>query len=250
MKYLLLAVAALITMTGCAVNPNISDKTSGTAFVYKPGEPVGGGPKFPVKVAVLSFKDGTEDFTRRGNIFDAESLTFNMAKSGIAGIITALTPELWAKAFADDMAAAGSFRAVRFVYSQTELSDEEFYFKGTLEKAYAPGGWTRPGQYVLWLQAVRKSDSRPVWEKTITRERLSRKSDFDTCGTKIQCMADRSHEAMNLVMQDMFAEAREDFMATQGFAPRGRAGLDSATAVTPLDPESVDETIEGILKGK
>lgn len=240
----------LISLTGCAVNTNVSDNKSYTTFIYKPGGAVVGGPRFPVKVAVFPFKDGTEDFTKRGSMFDPESLTFNVARSGIFGIISPLTPELWAKAFADEMAASGSFREVRFIYSPTELSDEEFYIEGTLEKAYAAGGFTKPSEYVLSLQAVRRSDNRRAWQKKVTRELLTRKSDFDMCGTKLQCMAERSHEGMNLLMQDMFAEARADFMATQGFVQRGRAELDSATTVTPLNPESVDETIESILHGK
>jgi hypothetical protein len=249
MKHLLLLVAIVALTTGCAIIPSTSDIT----FHYKPNKIMVGGPTVPVRVAVLPFKDGTENFTILGSMFDAESLTFNLAKSGIAGIITPLTPEMWAKALADDMAASGSFRAVRFIYSPTELSGEDFYIEGKLEKAYAAGGFTKPSEYVLWLQAVRRSDNRPAWEKRVTRELLTRKSDFDPCGTNIHCMADRSHEGMNLVMQGMFAEARADFMASQGFTPGGIAVLDTqeeGSNAPPLDQESVDETIEKILKGK
>lgn len=250
LKQFLGALLLLLSMTGCAVNSNVADNKPYTMFTYKPGGPVVNGPRFPVKVAVLPFKDGTEDFTKRGSMFDPESLTFNVARSGIFGIISPLTPELWAKAFADEMAASGSFRAVRFIYSPTELSDEELYIEGTLEKAYAAGGFTKPSQYVLWLQAIRRSDNRNAWQKKVSRELLTRKSDFDPCGTNIQCMAERSHEGMNRLMQDMFAEARTDFIATQGFTEKGRAELDPANTATPLDPESIDETIEMILKGK
>lgn len=253
MKRFLVVALALFSLTGCAVNTNVSDNKSYTTFIYKPGGAVVGGPRLPVKVAVLPFKDSTEDFTKRGSMFDAESLTFNVARSGIFGIISPLTPELWAKAFADDMAASGSFRAIRFIYSPTELSDEEFYIEGTLEKAYAAGGFTKPSEYVLLLQAVRRSDNRIAWQKRVTREFLARKTDFDVCGTKIKCMAERSHEAMNLVMQGMFAEARKDFIAMQGFAPDGSAGLDPLTgeaSAPPQSTDSVDEIIEMILNKK
>ncbi|MGZ8474273.1 MAG: hypothetical protein ACXWWY_12360 [Candidatus Deferrimicrobiaceae bacterium] len=252
MKRILIAAASLVLLTGCVSNTNLAGKASGTAFVYKPNAPAGGGQKLPVKVAVLPFKDGTEDFTKRGSVFDAENLKINLAKTGIAGIITALPPERWAKAFADDMVASGAFRAVRFLYSPSELVDEDFYIEGTLEKAYAAGGWTRPSEYVLGFRAVRRSDKKPAWEIKVTRELLSRKSDFDGCGASMQCMADRSHAAMNLVMQGMFAEARMDFAAALGYASGDRAGRDAVGEGTsaPRDTESTEQTIDRILKEK
>lgn len=252
MKTLLVAAVVLMSMAGCVSNRNMDGKASGTTFVYKPNAPAEGGQKLPVKMAVLPFKDGTEDFTKRGSVFDAESLRFNLAKTGIAGIITPVTPELWAKAFADDMAASGAFRAVRFLYSPSELVDEDFYIEGTLEKAYAAGGWTRPSEYVLGLRAVRRTDKKPAWEKNVTRELLSRKSDFDGCGASMRCMADRSHAAMNLVMQGMFAEAREDFVTTLGYPSADRTGRDAVPGgtSTPRDTESLEQTIDRILKEK
>ena len=77
-----------------------------------------------MNIAVLPFKDGTEDFTKRGSTWNPEYLVYNLAKAGVYGQITALTPEFWAKASADDMAASGAFRAVRFIYSPTESTDE------------------------------------------------------------------------------------------------------------------------------
>jgi hypothetical protein len=243
MKRVLIATMVLALAAGCGGN---------SMFVYKPGGPSAGGPKLPVKVAVLPFKDGTEDFTKQGSVFDAENLRINLAKTGIAGIITALPPELWAKAFTDDMAASGAFRTVRFIYSPSELVDEEFYIEGTLEKAYAAGGWTRPSEYILGLRAVRRSDKKPAWEKKVARELMSRKSDFDGCGASMQCMADRSHAAMNLMMQGMFAEARTDLMAALSYPSGDRAGRDAAGEGTsmPRDTESLEQTIDRILKEK
>ena len=263
MKRILIAAVSLVILAGCVSTRNLDGKASATTFVYKPNEPAEGGQKLPVKVAVLPFSDGTEDFTKQGSVFDPESLKFNLAKTGIAGIITAVTPELWAKAFADDMAASGAFRAARFIYSPSELVDEEFYIEGTLEKSYAAGGWTRPSEYALGLRAVRRSDNKPVWEKKVTRELMARKSDFDGCGTNMQCMADRSHAGMNLMMQGMFSEARTDFMAVLGYPSGDRAGEDSLPfdgreaarpgtsrpSATPAQ-ESTEQTIERILREK
>ena len=252
MKKLLVAAVALVLIAGCVSNRNLAGKASGTTFVYKPNAPASGVQKLPVTMAVLPFKDGTEDFTKQGSVFDPESLKFNLAKTGIAGIITPVTPEFWAKAFADDMAASGAFRAVRFIYSPSELVDEEFYIEGTLEKAYAAGGWTKPSEFVLGLRAVRRSDKKPAWEKNVTRELMARKSDFDGCGTNMQCMADRSHTGMNLLMQGMFAEARTDFMAGLGYPSNDRAGRDAVREGNsmPRDTESLEQMIDRILKEK
>src|SRR5512140_1499077 len=249
MKRILIAAVSLVILAGCVSTRNLDGKAPGTTFVYKPNSAASGGPKLPVKVAVLPFNDGTEDFTKQGSVFDPESLKFNLAKTGIAGIITAVTPELWGKAFADDMAVSGAFRAVRFIYSPSELVDEDFYIEGTLEKAYAAGGWTRPSEYVLGLRAVRRSDKKRAWEKKVTRELMSRKSDFDGCGASMRCMADRSHAAMNLTMQGMFEEARTDFMAALGYPSLDRAGRDAAGegTSTPQVPESPEEVIKRIL---
>ena len=245
----------LLLMAGCAVN---------STFVYKPGAPAAGGPKLPVKVAVLPFKDGTEDFTKRGGILAPETLYYNLAKAGISGTITALTPDLWAKAFSDDMAASGAFRAVRFVYSPTELTDEEFYIEGTVEKAYAAGAWDTPSEFALRLRALRRADNRLAWEKEVTRVWKTQRTLYDGCGKMgIQCMVDRGHANMNGVLRGIFAEAREDFVGTLASLSGSRAGEDGLPPAaspgearkdkgtsTPPAPESVEETIEKILKVK
>lgn len=112
MKHLLIVVVILGVMTGCA---------SGPGFVYTTSATAGNGSKLPVKVAVLPFKDATEDFTTQGSIFAPAGLTLNLVKAGIPGTAFALTPEVWAKSFADDLTASGNFQSVRFVYSLSEV---------------------------------------------------------------------------------------------------------------------------------
>ena len=102
-------------LAGCAANTN---------FVYKPNPPAAGAPKLPAKVAVLPFEDGTENFTKRGSTLSDGQ--YNLAKTGIPGVMTAMPPEFWGKSFADELAASGSFRSVRFVYSPSEIKDESF----------------------------------------------------------------------------------------------------------------------------
>ncbi|MDD5762607.1 MAG: hypothetical protein PHP88_08895, partial [bacterium] len=110
----------------------------------------------------------------------------------------------------------------------------------------------RPSEYVLGLRAVRRADKKPAWEKKVTRELKSRKSDFDGCGASMQCMADRSHAAMNLMMQGMFEEARTDLMAALGCPSGDRAVRDALGGgiSAPPAPESTEQTIDRILKEK
>ncbi|TRZ97202.1 MAG: hypothetical protein D4R80_07440 [Deltaproteobacteria bacterium] len=201
---LLFAILAL--MPGCGVN---------SMFVYKPSSPSAGDAKLPVKIAVLPFKDGTEDFTKRGSEWNPDTLMFNLVKGGIGGTITALTPDLWAKAFADDMAASGAFRAVRFVYSPSELVDEEFTIQGAVEKAYVVVTLLNLNEFALGLRAVRTADNRVVWEKEVARGWKIPPTVYDGCGrVQNQCRADRLHAELNRVMREMFAEARADLVAT------------------------------------
>ena len=248
-----LAAVVLAMMAGCGGN---------STFVYKPGGPAAEGMQVPVKVAVLPFKDGTEDFTKRGSVLAPETLYYNLAKAGIGGQITALTPDLWAKAFADDTAAAGVFRSVRFVYGPSELVDEDLYIEGTLEKATVSGAWVNPSEFALGLRAIRRADKKPVWEKEVSRVWKNTPATlYKGCGgMAIQCMVDRHHADANRVMREIFAEARADLMATIASRSGIRAGgkdprpapsaAGEATDSGTAKPESVEQTIDKILRGK
>jgi hypothetical protein len=242
-RYLLLLLGALVT-TGCATN---------SAFIYKPAAPVTDGLKLPISVAVFSFKDGTEDFTKRGSIFNPESLYYNLAKANIGGQVTSLTPDLWAKAFADDMASSGDFKSVRFVYGQSEIMDEDFYIEGTLKKATVTASWALPNEFALSLRALQRADKRLIWEKEVMYSGKNTPAMYDGCGaTSIQCMQDRNHADVNRVMLGLFVEARTDL--TRTLAPRyGKqtgANATSAGVPAPLPQESFDAEIERILKGQ
>jgi hypothetical protein len=244
----LLAILALTP--GCGVN---------ATFVYKPSSPSTGDAKLPVKIAVLPFKDGTEDFTKRGSEWAPDTLMFNLAKAGIGGTITALTPELWAKAFADEMAASGAFRAVRFIYSPSELQDEEFYIEGTLEKAYFAPSSEKPSEYALGLRALRRADNKAAGGgMNVTRERKIPRTLYDECGrVHNQCTVDRFHADTNRVMRDMFAEARESLVRTIGPPPGSGTRQEdflsppsaAGEAARPA-PESTEQTIDRILREK
>ena len=237
MKSLLVAAVVLMSMSGCAPN---------SQFVYKPGPSEAGGVKLPVKIAVLPFKDGTEDFTKRGSILNPEGLMYNTAKSGW------LPAELWAKTLADDMSSSGVYRAVRFLYDFSELRDEDFHIEGTLKKAYVPGvPAEKPTEYAFALRALRRTDKEPFWEKEVARSFLVPGNRYDGCGASVQCMVDRSHEDLNRVMREMFAEAREDLeKKLASVSGSGAGGAASGKAGSQPAGESVEQTIDKILKGK
>ncbi|MCR4310255.1 MAG: hypothetical protein NUW14_09630 [Deltaproteobacteria bacterium] len=240
----------LALMAGCSVN---------STFVYKPGDPAAGGAKLPMKVAVLPFKDGTEDFTDRGSVFISGG-QYNVAKAGIAAGMTALTPELWAKSFAEDLAASGSFRAARFIYSPSELADEDIFVEGTLTKAYVGKTFDNFNEFAVSLRALTRSDKRLVWEKEVTRRWKTPGNAYAGCGMGIQCSVDKFKAEYNKAMQGMFAEARADLVATLSGSQAGGGGLPvvggeparpgTSRPSAPPAPESTEQTIERILKGK
>jgi len=238
------AAMVLAMMTGCAVN---------STFVYKPAGPVTGVQKFPVNVAVLPFKDGTEDFKDRGSVFSGGQ--YNMAKVGYTTFMTALTPELWAKSFAEDLAVSGSFRSARFLYSPSELADEDFSVEGTVTKAYFGKRFEDGNEFAVSLRALAKSDKRVVWEKEISRAwKITSETIYEGCGKmSVQCPVDRHHADTNRVMREMFAEARADMVATLGSGPAaaspGEARQEKGTSAPPAQ-ESVEQTIERLLKEK
>jgi hypothetical protein len=245
MKRFLLGGLFLLLTAGCSYN---------STFVYKPSAFAAGGQKLPVKVAVVAFVDGTEDFTKRGSeLFDQKNTVYNLAKGGWGGVMTALTPELWAKALADELAASGPFGSVRFVYTPAEAADEEIRIEGIVEKASLSGTFVGPpNEFVLELRAFRRTDVHPVWEKKISRNWVinDRNTLYAGCGGDFdfQCAVYRHHADSNRVMQDIFAEARTDLVRTLA-SPGDRSGLSATSPETPSAGEAVDREIERILKG-
>ncbi len=215
MRRVLIAAMVLVLTAGCSVN---------STFVYKPGAPVAGGAKLPVKIAVLPFKDGTEDFTDRGSVFSSGQ--YNLAKAGITATITALTPELWAKSFAEELAVSGNFRSARFVYSPSELVDEDLFVEGTVNKAYAGKTFDDLNAFAISLRVLTRNDKRLVWEKEVAKEWKTPRDIYNGCGMGIQCSLDKFHAEYNKAMQEIFAAARADLVATLASLPGGRAGED------------------------
>jgi hypothetical protein len=238
MKRFLLGGLLLLLAAGCSTTPT---------FVYKPGPPEAGVARVPVKLAVLPFADGTEDFIRRGKVLEPETLRFNLAKSGIDGQINALTPAFFAKSFAEELAASGRFRSVRFLSTAAELVDEDYRIEGTVEKATVSGAWNQPNDFVLHFRAMRQVDQLPVWEKTVSRSYVNTAELYAGCSTfDRQCQFDRGQAQINELFRGIFLEARQDLLA---YLTRDRDDI-NARLDRQASPESVDKTIESILQGK
>ncbi|HEY5997232.1 MAG TPA: hypothetical protein VIU29_09425 [Candidatus Deferrimicrobiaceae bacterium] len=231
----------LLLSAGCSVNDR---------FVYKPTPIAADVERLPFGIAVLPFADGTEDFVRRGSVFEPESLFFNLAKGGIDGHITALTPELWAKSFAEELAASGRFRSVRFVYARSELADEEFRIDGVLEKMTAAAAFTRENEVAVLVRAVRASDDRAVWEARFERRWKTSPQLYDGCGALDKaCMNERGHASTNRLMQSILSEAGAA-LAAKLPTLAGRGESPPGTSSDPLPaPGSAESDIERILKG-
>lgn len=231
---------SLAMAAGCAVN---------SSFTYKPNTATPGGSKLAAKVAVLPFVDGTENFTKRGSALSDGK--YNLAKAGIAGSMDALTPELWGKSFADDLAASGSFQSARFVFAPSEVKDEGYSVDGTLKKVNFAATFDYANEILVSFRATRVSDRKVVWEKETGRVWKTPRNIYSGCSLGIQCMTDRMHGDWNKEMASIFAEARADLVGTlAGLSEGGAVGGAAPTAAGQPAGESVDRTIDRILKGK
>lgn len=234
--------ALFVSLAGCAT----------PRFVYSPATPANGAAQLQMKVAVLPFTDGTENFTTRGNAFGTAGMTINLVKAGFPGTTSALTAELWGKYCADDLRASGTFRQTRFIFTRSELLDEELIIDGTVEKAYAIGSWDRPIEIAISFRALRRADNRLVWEKRVTK--VWTPVIQQGCGLGTECIMEQRFADMNRAMRDIFSEARESLVGTLTHAAPPGAGesLPAAGdgAVPPLPQESVEQTIQQILRQK
>jgi hypothetical protein len=240
MARILVAAFGLLLIAGCSAGP---------MYVYKPSAPSSGGRKLPLKLAVLPFSDATEDFTQRGSLFQPENLAYNLAKTGIQGRIDALTPGYWAKAFAEETAASGDFRSVRFVYAESELSGEDYRIEGTVEKATIRGG-EKPNEFAVRFRAFRAAERAPLWEKSVSRSWKRTPAELVAeCGPgNIDCRVERHRRDLDQAMRDILTEARADLVRI--LAPRDGGDAQDGLPVSAPPPggESVDETIGNILK--
>jgi len=196
-----------------------------------------------MKAAVVAFEDGTEPFADRGSY--VSGYVFNLAKAGINGLalnagaafsVSPLPPELWAKSFAEDLRASGIFRSVAFVFTLSELSDEDLVVEGLLTKAYFHTKRNEPDEFALNLRARRAAGGSPVWEGEIRKTSAKPPGVVGILG---DYRIDRVHAYLSGVMQGMFAEARGEIVRAVA-AP-------ATTEPAPSLGDSPEEVIRRIL---
>ncbi len=242
LKYLLGGLFLLLT-AGCALN---------STFIYRPTPSEEFTKTLPVKIAVLPFRDGTGEYTRNGSSLGGY---VNLAKTGIDYGIAPFPPNRWGKAFADELAASGKFQAVRFVSDISEGDDDEIIVAGTVTKADVPIlGGSDPVRFAVSLNARIGRDKPPFWNKVVSRENSLGVGYALGCGLARQCAIDQRHAHHNNLLREMFLEARVDLAESLSSLLGNRvkeSGLSpSAYPAQQQTPESVDETIEFILKGQ
>ena len=234
-------VAAVVAlMAGCAVNPN---------FVYKPNPAAAGGRKLPVKVAVLPFEDGTENFTKRGSVMGDGQ--YNLAKTGISGGMTAMPPEFWGKVLRRRARGLGQFPV-----GPLHLQPLRVQGRGLLRRRHLEEGHLR-GHVRL-----RERDSRflPGHETVRQKGGLGKGNREGMENPEERVRRVRPGDAVH-VRQDArrleHVDGRRPGRGEGGprgdacvpFGRRGREGAGAKPAGPPA-PESVEQTIDKILKGK
>jgi hypothetical protein len=236
MKRVLLLALSLSLVAGCS---------SGLVYQRKPGA-AQEGPALPVKVAVVAFRDGTEEFTSRGNIFSGH--VFNLARTDINGVslntgaafsVSSLPAAQWSKSLAEDMAVSGAFRSVKFMYAPSERTDEDLVVEGALTKAYFTTIGGKPDEFLLHLQVRRMSDNTVVREGDVGRSGVRPTGLTSGCFSYGGCVIDRIHGYLNGILQGIFADIRRDLV--QAVAPPPEIKPDAP------GKESPEEVIQRIL---
>ncbi len=209
MKKLLILFLSASFLAGCS---------SGFVYQRKP-DPVQDARKLPVKVAVVAFEDGTRDFTSEGNIIGGH--VFNLARTNINGLslntgaafsVSSLPAAKWSKSLAEDMAASGAFRSVKFMFAPSEVTDEDIVVEGALTKAYFTTINDKPDEFVLHLKVRKVPDNTVVREGDAGRSAVRPRGLTSGCFTYGGCVIDRIHGYLNGVMQGIFADIRLDLV--------------------------------------
>jgi hypothetical protein len=237
MKRIPMILLAVFFLAGCS---------SGFKYQRK-AEPAQDSPKqLPVKVAVVAFQDGTEDFTSRGNIIAGS--VFNLARTDINGLslntgaafsVSSLPSAQWSKSLAEDMAASGEFRSVKFVFGPSEATDEEVVVEGALNKAYVTTIKDKPDEFLLHLKVRRMNDNTVVLEGDVGRTGVRPPGLTSGCLWG-GCDIDRINAYLNGVMQGIFADVRRELVLALAPPPAKKPDVPGQAS-----PEEVIKNILG-----
>jgi len=237
MKSVLILFLSASFLAGCS---------SGFKYQRK-AVPAQEGPVMPVKVAVVAFEDGTRDFTSEGNILSGH--VFNLARTDINGLslntgaafsVSSLPAANWSKALAEDMAASGAFRSVKFVFAPSEATGEEIVVEGALTKAYFTTINGKPDEFVLHLRVRRMPDNTVLREGDVGKIGVRPGGLTTTCFTYGGCVVGRIHDYLNGVMQGIFSDVRRDLVRALEPPPSGKNSA-------PPGQDSPEEVVKRIL---
>jgi hypothetical protein len=243
MRRILLAAACALLAAGCAPN---------WTFVYKPGAPGAGVRKVAADVVVLPFEDATEGFKTRGSVLTTGYV--NLAKTEYYGMVSPLTPPLLAKSFSEELQASGRFRSARFEYDVADAPADAVIVEGAVTKATVAMRGGDGSRFGFRLKARRGKDGATLWEREIGREASHGREYGDDCmPLRFQCPTDSALAFVNGMLREIFAEAGADLART--LAPPGKEpdAVNPAQSDSPpaeSSAESVEETLEGILKAR
>jgi hypothetical protein len=242
MKRLLILFLSACFLAGCS-----------SGFVYqRKSDSSQDVPKTPVKVAVVAFEDGTRNFTSEGNIFSGH--VFNLARTDINSLslspvpvfsvsslftVSSLPAANWSKALAEDMAASGTFRSVKFVFAPSEATDEEIVVEGALTKAYFTTIGDKPDEFVLHLKIRRMADNTVLREGDVGKIGVRPSGLTTSCLTYGGCVVGRINKYLNGVMQGIFADVRLDLVRALATPPDKKPDIPGQ--------DSPEEVIQRIL---
>jgi len=246
MKRLLILFLSASILAGCS---------SGLVYQRKP-DAVQDGNKVPLKVAVVAFEDRTRNFTNEGNILSGH--VFNLARTDINSLslspvpvfsvsplftVSSLPAANWSKALAEDMAASGAFRSVKFVFGPSEVTDEEIVVEGALTKAYFTTINGKPDEFVLHVKVRRMPDNTVLREGDVGKTGVRPGGLTTSCLTYGGCVVGRINKYLNGIMQGIFEDVRRDLVLVLAPPPAEKKTV-------PPGQESPEDVVQRILGKK
>ncbi len=237
MKRFLMFLLAAFFLAGCS---------SGFKYQRKAEPAQEASKQLPVKIAVVAFEDRTRNFTSEGNLFSG--YLFNLARTDINGTwllagaafsVSSLPAAQWSKALAEEMSSSGAFRTVKFVFSPSEVTEEEIVVEGALTKAYFTTINGKPDEFMLHLKARKAHDNTVAWEGDVGKIGVRPGGLTTTCLGYGGCVVGRITGYLNGIMQGIFVDVRRDLILA--LAPPPAKNPDGPGQASP------EEVIKNIL---
>ncbi|MFC1679765.1 hypothetical protein ACFL2T_06095 [Elusimicrobiota bacterium] len=199
-------------------------------FKYTPNPALTDTKVLPLKVAVLAFKDGTEDFTNSLRGAFVPNGKVNFARVGHGNVfLPPVPPPIMAKALADDLRASGALRAVDFLFDRNApLEGADILIDGVVKDATffahpGQGGWGI--RMNLEVTAHKLPTKERILSRTLRASRIESKHPSRTIPEELK---------------KMFAAFRQELLSALSFE-KGLSAPDSA-------PKRRKDSVEDILR--